>query len=332
MRQVANLPGKFTVFDTETTGFGGSARMVEICLVALDDNFEIVDRVSSLVKSPKEISPGAFRAHGIRESELRSAPNFEQLWPHIHPFLERRVLVAHNAEFDLGILQTELSHLSHPSLSFNPNSLCTVKLARQALRATSCPPDFKLQTLCQLMDINLDNHHQATADVLATVELFTKLIALDPHVAQAVMSAKATADNLHTWPKSTPILSRSSAAPSAAASDIDFSWATVEQVLDRLRSNSNFRHVYVTGSPTVAGVKATDDASERQIIDGFVSGTGLEHSYAPPGARKPAFLWVSHNAATNVRKVRAAVRNNVPILREVDAIELVNLIKRTGRL
>ena len=339
---MAKLPGKFTVFDTETTGLGSDARMVEICLIALDDKFQIVDQVSSLVNSPKDISPGAFRVHGIRERELRSAPNFEQLWPHIHPFLEQRVLVAHNAKFDLGILRNELSHLGKRGMNFVPSALCTMDLARQVRHSSFRPANFQLKTLCRELGVSLENHHQATADVIATIEVFKKLLDLDPQVASRVGVANVLKQDLPTWSKSTQPLPRSAAAvlparrtaPAAIAPQLSsgLAFATIEQVLDRVRSNSNYYHVYVTGSPTINGIQATDDPSKGRLMDDFLLGSRLKYRRSTPGTRNPAFLWVSQGAPTNVGKVNRAIEINVPVLREVDAIELVNILKRTGGL
>jgi len=336
---VANLPGKFTVFDTETTGLGGDARMVEICLVALDYNLEIVDQISSLVKSPRDISPSAVRVHGIRGSDLRAAPNFEQLWPHIHPFLEKRVLVAHNARFDLGILQSEISHMGKQDLNFVSSSLCTLDLARQARHPSFRPLNFQLTTLCQELGVDLENHHQARADVLATIEVFKKLLALDPAVASRVATASVSQQNLPTWPKSTNILPRGISAVSPAIStspeklapqpSSSFTFATIEQVLDRVRSNSDFCHVYVTGSPTINGIQATDDTSKSRLMSDFLLGSGLEYRRSTPGTRNPAFLWISHGAPTNTSKVNRAIEINVPVIREADAIKVVNILKGT---
>lgn len=335
---MAELPGKFTVFDVETTGLGSNARMVEICLAALDDNFQIVGEISSLVKAPTDISPSAVRVHGIRGFDLLTAPTFEQLWPHIHPFLEGRVLIAHNARFDVGIIQSELSHMRVPGFNFEPQALCTMELARQVRHSSFHPDNFQLKTLCRELGVNLENHHQALADVFATVEVFKKILALDPTVASHVANTRVLQGALPTWPGSVNILPRSNSSipsdpitsPEQPKSDLSesFSFASVEQVLDRVCSNSNFYHVYVTGLPTINGTQTTDDISKTQLMDAFLLGSGLEYRRSTPGTRNPAFLWVSQDAPTNTSKVRRAIEINIPVMRESDAIELVNVLKQ----
>ena len=60
--------------DTETTGLGKDAGIVEISWVETDENFNEVSRHYSLINPEKPIQPGAMGAHGITEAMVAELP------------------------------------------------------------------------------------------------------------------------------------------------------------------------------------------------------------------------------------------------------------------
>jgi len=86
--------------DTETTGLGGGAEVVDIAVVGHDGRvlFE------TLVRPVTPIPPDASAIHGIRDADVAGAPG----WPEIHDRLCRlltgRPIVVYNAAFDRRIV------------------------------------------------------------------------------------------------------------------------------------------------------------------------------------------------------------------------------------
>ena len=60
--------------DTETTGLGKDAGIVEISWIETDEHFNEVERHYSLINPGKPIQAGAMGAHGITEAMVADLP------------------------------------------------------------------------------------------------------------------------------------------------------------------------------------------------------------------------------------------------------------------
>lgn len=87
--------------DTETTGTGPEAEIIEIAL--LDHNGDLL--FESLVRPKSAIEPDAGRLHGITEEMVQGAPHWRDLWPQVELLLAERVIGIYNSEFDLRLLR-----------------------------------------------------------------------------------------------------------------------------------------------------------------------------------------------------------------------------------
>ncbi|AWB89679.1 exonuclease domain-containing protein [Salinibacterium hongtaonis] len=158
-------PG-FAVIDFETTGLfpGGHDRVVEVAVVHVSPDGAIEGQWDTLVNPMRDLGPQ--HVHRIRAADVMSAPTFEQIAPKLVELLAGRVVVAHNASFDLRFLEAELDRASvwgMPKIS----SLCTMQLARDFLPGAG----RSLSDCCDALDIVLDDAHRASADALATAQL-----------------------------------------------------------------------------------------------------------------------------------------------------------------
>ncbi|GHV80848.1 DNA polymerase III subunit epsilon [Spirochaetia bacterium] len=96
----------------------------------------------SLIRPPiLYIRPDFTDIHGITVDDVEDAPTFEELWEtDILPFIGDLPLAAHNAPFDMGILQSVLEwyELPIPALNY----FCTLMLSRNVwprLKSHSLP-------------------------------------------------------------------------------------------------------------------------------------------------------------------------------------------------
>ncbi|MBW8485922.1 3'-5' exonuclease [Actinomadura parmotrematis] len=156
----------YAVLDTETSGFSparGDA-MLEIAIVLLDAAGEIVEEWDSLLDPRGPV--GADWVHGITPAMVRGAPTFRELAGEIGGRLAGRIIVAHNASFDMRFLRAEAGALG--AGAWAPETLCTQRLA-----GTFLPPGVrKLADCCAAVGIPLDNAHAALDDARATARLF----------------------------------------------------------------------------------------------------------------------------------------------------------------
>ena len=117
----------YVVLDLETTG--GSPvhdRITEIAAVRFENNLEVA-RWSTLVNPGTTISYFIENLTGISNEMVRAAPAFAEVAQHLLGLLNGAVLVAHNARFDHGFLQSEFARLD---ISLRVKTLCTVRLSR----------------------------------------------------------------------------------------------------------------------------------------------------------------------------------------------------------
>lgn len=133
---------RIAVFDTETTGFYPTDRIVEFACVTIVDG-EVVEEYETLLQPNRD--PGPVHIHGITPSMLEAAPEFHSVAGDIAARLHGALLVAHNISFDLRMLGQEISRI--PSMTFDPGKgICTYRLTGQKLSVAAqeagiIPPD-----------------------------------------------------------------------------------------------------------------------------------------------------------------------------------------------
>ena len=127
--------------------------------------------VTWLVKPPRPIKYFATRIHGISGKDVASAPAFADIKHEVRHVLGGRVLVAHNAHVDMGVLGRELGEWECPEV------FDTLKLARRLLPGQ---PSYKLGALVKALSLGDGMPpglvpHRAAYDVLVTARLFVRL-------------------------------------------------------------------------------------------------------------------------------------------------------------
>jgi DNA polymerase III subunit epsilon len=160
------------VVDVETTGLSPRMdRVVEVGVVLLDARGEVEGEFETLVNPGRDVGPTGL--HGISASDVVDAPTFTDVALHVRSLLAGRVVVAHNALFDLRFLAREFGRAGQPIL-LSP-SLCTMRLAPLFFGSGT----RSLQALCGFLDIPLVHGHAALHDARATAELMLAMLASD---------------------------------------------------------------------------------------------------------------------------------------------------------
>lgn len=140
----------------------------ELGLTFVEDG-KIVDTKSWLIK-PIQNKFDYFNIliHGIRPEHVADKPEFIELWPEILPLVHNKLLIAHNASFDMSVLRKTLETygLPFPTLNYS----CSYIFSKKVWQGL---PGYDLKTLCKINGIEL-NHHRAGTDSRATAELSLK--------------------------------------------------------------------------------------------------------------------------------------------------------------
>src|SRR4051794_9214328 len=98
---------KFAVLDFETTGSQPADEIIQVGLVIIDQ-FQIVDRYTSLVKPRVSIPDFICGLTGIHDEMVATAPSIEEVIVDLQRRLQDCILVGHNIGFDLAFLQRAL--------------------------------------------------------------------------------------------------------------------------------------------------------------------------------------------------------------------------------
>ena len=165
-------PEAYAVFDCETTGTDPAVdEIVSVAVVRLDASGRELARFASLARPFGPIPAEATAVHGIADQDVASAPFFAEVVPRLLPLLEDAVFVAHNAGFDLPMLQHALSAAG---VLYRPVGVaCTLEAFRLVEPSA---PDHRLESLCARHGIVLESAHEALSDVLATAALLRVLL------------------------------------------------------------------------------------------------------------------------------------------------------------
>ncbi|MCW5897996.1 MAG: 3'-5' exonuclease [Flavobacteriales bacterium] len=120
-----------------------------------------------LIKPPQwpYFSPWNIAVHGITPQDVADAPRWRDIWNEVSELLHGKVVVAHNAAFDMTVLRSTLtSHaLQPPTFQY----FCSVSMAR---RVWPGHRSYGLGPMCAFHGIPL-KHHRAGNDAEATAEL-----------------------------------------------------------------------------------------------------------------------------------------------------------------
>ena len=210
------------VLDTATTGLDHRTgdRLIELACVELEDYLPTGRTFHELMHPDRDIHPDAERVHGISLASLEGKPRFHhpQVSDAFLAFIgEDAALIAHNAAFDRGFINSELTRMGRPTLA-DARWIDTLQLAQKRFPGMS----NSLDSLCKRFKISLADRekHGALIDsqLLAAVYLELrggreKTFDLDP-VAAAGAAFAATGPIAH-GPRPRPLAPRSTEAERA---------------------------------------------------------------------------------------------------------------------
>ena len=104
---------KEIVLDTETTGISVKEghRIVEIGCIELNDLVPTKNRFHCYLNPERKVSEKALEVHGYTNEFLSKQKKFSEVSEEFLDFIKDKRLIIHNAEFDLGHVNNELSLL-----------------------------------------------------------------------------------------------------------------------------------------------------------------------------------------------------------------------------
>jgi DNA polymerase III subunit epsilon len=167
---------EFVIVDIETTGGNPSqGGITEIAALAFDGE-KIIDKFHTLVNPERYIPNFITGLTGIDQNMVDGAPTFVEIAQELFDFLENRIFVAHNVNFDYSFIKEAFKT---SGFEFSPMKLCTVRLSRKAFPGYG---SYGLGRICEQLSIKIENRHRAFGDAEATTLLFQKIYNIKPEV------------------------------------------------------------------------------------------------------------------------------------------------------
>ena len=154
--------------DTETTGLDPRQghRIIEVAGIEMVNRRPTGKHFHRYLNPERDIDAGAVAVHGLTTEFLQDKPHFADVVDELLDFVSGAELVIHNAPFDIGFLNSELTLLKRPLMSeYCPQVLDTLKLAKDL------HPGQKnnLDALCRRYEV--DNANRTLHGALLDAEL-----------------------------------------------------------------------------------------------------------------------------------------------------------------
>ena len=162
------------VFDTETTGlsFPGGDRLVEIGCVELINRVMTGRTFHAYVNPERDMPVEAFKVHGLSSVFLSDKPVFHEVVEDLIDFMGDCPLVAHNAAFDFGFLNGELTRCGRPIMAVD-RMIDTLAIARTRHPGAK----HSLDALCARYGVDLSARtlHGALLDAQLLAQVYVEL-------------------------------------------------------------------------------------------------------------------------------------------------------------
>ena len=159
----------FCIVDIETTaGNPKKGQLIEIAAIKYK-NGKIIEKYESLVNCydiPKKVQ----ELTGITPNMLHIEPNIQTVLEEFKIFLEDDIFVAHNLSFDYKFLSESFEKYNLGKI-YN-RGLCTIDLCHKLIKAER----YGLKYITEELGFEMENHHRAMSDTMATVKVFEECL------------------------------------------------------------------------------------------------------------------------------------------------------------
>tara|TARA_B100001057_G_scaffold152601_1_gene152666 strand:+ start:2771 stop:3430 length:660 start_codon:yes stop_codon:yes gene_type:complete len=161
--------------DTETTGlsFKEGHKIVEIACIETNDLIPTGKVFHKLLNPNRSMPSEAFKVHGFSQEFLKDKETFDKIADEFLNFIKGSKIIIHNAPFDLGFLNGELSLVKKNNID-KKWVIDSLEIARNKFPGTS----NSLDALCKKFSIDLSRRtkHNALLDCELLREVYINLL------------------------------------------------------------------------------------------------------------------------------------------------------------
>ena len=163
------------VLDTETTGLNheDGHRIVEIGIIELENHLPTGDYFHYYLNPERISDKKAQEVHGLSTEFLKTKPKFSEIADEFINYISDSKIIIHNASFDLGFLNAELTRCNMKELN-DDIIIDTLVLAKKKFIGQS----VSLDSLCKKYNIDFTGReiHGAIKDAKLLASVYLELI------------------------------------------------------------------------------------------------------------------------------------------------------------
>lgn len=160
----------FVIVDLETTGLSPlNSEIIEIGAIKVVNN-EVVDTMDVFVRPSRPLSLFTTRLTGITNEMVDEGLSIKQALKVFEEFSDGMRLMAHNAKFDIGFLDTYMR--KNLGKAAPTNTLDTLAMSRAIVKDV---PNHKLGTLATHFNIDYSGAHRSLRDCEITLEVYNNI-------------------------------------------------------------------------------------------------------------------------------------------------------------
>lgn len=161
-----NIDTEYCILDIETTGLSFRTEKITELGAVIYKNGEILDEFECFVNPEKSIPEEVVNVTNITDDMVKDAKTIEEILPKFLDFIGDRIIVAHNADFDVGFIKYNAERIG---VKLENTYIDTLRLAKDLF------PDYKKYKLGIIADnlgIKVEVAHRALDDVITLKKVF----------------------------------------------------------------------------------------------------------------------------------------------------------------
>jgi len=129
----------------------------------------IIDKKEWLIKPPiMYFHPINIGIHGIQAKDVKNKASFDIIWNEIKEYIDNKIVIAHNASFDMSVLRAcmETYNIEYPEFKY----MCTVQVSKALWPQLE---NHKLNNIADYFNIKF-KHHDALDDTITCAQIAIK--------------------------------------------------------------------------------------------------------------------------------------------------------------
>lgn len=161
---------KYCILDIETTGLSFRTGKITELGAVIYKNGEIIEQFEEFVNPEMPIPAEVVEVTHITDEMVKDAPTIEEMLPKFLEFIGDSVIVAHNADFDVGFIKYNAEKLGY---KLENTYIDTLRLAKALF------PDYKkykLGIIAEKLGIKVEVAHRALDDVITLTKVFKVML------------------------------------------------------------------------------------------------------------------------------------------------------------